>query len=69
MLAALGNGSDNSVSECFPAVAAMAESLMSTHAEAGVQQEHALLGPTCEVATNGNGSACLRLYLLQDIAQ
>ena len=57
------------IGEGFPPSARMAEGLVCTDAEAGVEQEHSLPCPTGEVATLWYGSARLRLYLLKDIPE
>ncbi len=63
------NGADNGIRKYFPTLSAVTESLMCTHREAGVQEEHALLCPTRQVATCGDGSSRLCLHLLHNIAQ
>ena len=45
----------------------MTESLMLAHTQTSVQQEHALLSPSRQVATLGYGSTCLSLNLLEDV--
>ena len=57
------------IGEGFPPSARMAERLVGTDAEAGVEQEHSLPCPTGEVATLWYGSARFRLYLLKDVPE
>ena len=38
------------IGEQFPATVLVRACLMGTHGERGVEQQHALFGPTCEVA-------------------
>ena len=60
-------GSDGSVRECFPTLATMAESLMLSDREAGVEKEDTLSCPTCQVATLRDRCSRLSLYLLEDV--
>ena len=57
------------IGEGFPPSARMAECLVGTDAEAGVEQEHSLPCPTGEVATLWYGSTRFRLYLLKDVPE
>ena len=47
----------------------MAECLMGSHAETGVQEEYALPCPSSQISTLRQRRACLHLYLLEDISQ
>ena len=60
---------DNSIRKRFPSVSAMTESLMLTHTQTGVQQEHALLGPSGKITALRHRGTRLSLYLLKDIHQ
>ena len=60
---------DDAVRECLPAVARMAEGLVGPHAQACVQQEHALPCPAGQVPALRNGRTRLGLYLLEYVAQ
>ena len=42
---------------------------MRPHGERGVEQQHALFSPACEVAAFGHGCAEVLLYLLEDVLQ
>ncbi len=59
----------NGIGERFPPSARMAECLVSTDAEACVEQEHSLTCPTGEVATLWYGSTRFCLYLLEDVPE
>ena len=69
MLPVLAEQADDLVGEGLPPVSAMAEGLVGTHGEAGVEQEHALAGPAAQIAALGDGRAGLGLYLQEDVAQ
>lgn len=69
MVAARAEQADDFVGERLPTLPTMAEGLMLSHGEAGVEQEHPLPGPACQVATHGDGGTRLGLYLLKDITQ
>lgn len=60
---------DYRIREYLPSMPAMAESLMLPYTQAGVQQEHTLLGPSGKVTALWHGSTRFRLYLLEDILQ
>ena len=62
-------GADDGIGEGFPPSARMAERLVGTDAEAGVEQEHSLMSPTGEVATLWYWSTRFRLYLLKDVPE
>ena len=54
---------DDGVGEAFPAPALMGAGLMLAHGEGGVEQEHALPGPACQVAGGGQGVLLLNAIL------
>ena len=47
----------------------MAVGLMGTHCQRSVEQQHALLSPSCQIAALRNGCSQVLLYLLEDILQ
>jgi len=62
-------GGDGGIREGFPALAAVAESLMFANRETRVEQEHPLLRPSSQVAALWNGCSRLSLYLLEYILE
>lgn len=73
-LALAAEGGDDGIGKLLPALSAVTEGLVSTHAEAGVEQEHTLIGPASQVVwpLAGVAEGCLlvkafSLYLLHDV--
>ena len=69
MLALGGQGTDGGIGEGLPAQRGMAVGLMGTDRQGGVEQQYALFGPACEVATQRDGCAEVLLNLLEDVLQ
>ena len=69
MFASLAEGSDGSIGEGLPALAAMAEGLVFANRKTGVQEEDALPCPACQVAAHGDGCSRLGLNLLEDVLE
>lgn len=69
IVAALVKSGDGGVSKCLPTLAAMAESLMLADGKAGVQEEHALLCPSCQVAALRDRCSRLGLYLTKNVLE
>ena len=62
-------GGDGGIGEGFPTLSAVTESLMLTNRQTGVQEEHALLCPSRQVAALWNRRSRLGLYLLEDVLE
>ena len=69
MLSLSGQGMDGSIGEGLPTQGRMAVGLMGTDGQGGVEQQHSLFGPSCEIATRWDGCAEVLLNLLEDILQ
>ena len=62
-------GSDGSIGERLPTLSAMTECLMLTNRQASVQEENALLCPSCQVAALRDRRSRLGLYLLKNVLE
>ena len=69
MLPFLGQGTDSSIGECLPTQRGMTVRLMCPHGKRSIEQQHALLSPSREVARGGNGRPEVIVYLLENILQ
>ena len=69
MLAAFVQAADDGIGELFPAMSLMAAGLVGPDGEHGVEQQHALMCPTGEVAAGGDGRTGLLLDFLEDVLQ
>ena len=58
---------DCSIGKRSPAQSLMTVGLMSTHSQRGIQEQDALLSPSCEVATLRHRLAKIHFNLLKDI--
>lgn len=63
------DGTHHGIGELLPAVSGMRGGLVGTHRQYGIEQQHALLGPTVEVAACGYGGAGIVVHLLEDVLQ
>lgn len=69
MVAVGRQGTYGGIGELLPSVALMACSLMRPDGQRGVEQKHALLSPSGEVARCRDGSACVIVYLAEYVDQ
>ena len=64
-----GKMTDDGISESLPSFALVRTGLMGSDGERGVEQQHALLGPTTEGACRGKGTTQVILDFLEDVDQ
>ena len=69
VVALLAEDADDSIGEHLPAAALMRTRIVGLHGERGVEEQHALVGPTGEVAVGRQGLAEVGLNLLEDVDQ
>ena len=69
IVAASVEGSNGSIGEGLPTLPAVAECLMLTNRKAGIQEKHALLRPSCQVAALWNGRSRFIVYLLENVLE
>ncbi len=60
---------DDVVRECLPAVSLMTSRFTLTHGESGVQHEHTLFSPMCEVPVRRNVRANVVVEFGEDVSQ
>lgn len=69
MLVPFGQHFNGGIGELLPASALMRTGLVRPYCQSGVEEQHALLGPTGEVTAYGNRCAQVTLNFLKDILQ